>query len=293
MKTKDWIAFVVLSFAWGTSFFWIKIAVNEIGPFTLVAFRLVFGVLGLVAVVAVTRPKFPRQVKPWLILALLGLTNVAVPFTLISWGEQTIDSAVASILNSSVPLFTAVLAHFLIADDRLNLRKGAGLLVGFAGVLVLLWRDVGNVGAEGYLGQLAVLLAAVFYAGSAIIVRRSAMGISSTVQSFGQVLAADIFMWLAVPMVESPLVLPHLPITWVSLIWLGLIGSCLAYVMYFYLINSVGPTRATQVTYVFPVVGIIFGTLFLGERLDWHLAAGAALVIGSILVVNWQGKKKD
>lgn len=292
MKTKDWLAFAVLSLAWGTSFFWIKIAVSEIGPFTLVAFRLLFGVLGLVAVVFATRPTFPRKPGAWLALVVLGLTNVAVPFTLISWGEMFIDSAVGSVLNSSVPLFTAVLAHFLVAEDRLNLQKGSGLLLGFAGVLVLVWRDVENIGTGGFWGQGAVLLAAVFYAFSAIYARRNAAGVSSIVQAFVQVLAADTVMWLAVSVVESPVTIPQLPITWVALVWLGLIGSCLAYMMYFYLIKSVGPTRMSQVAYTFPVVGILFGTLFLGESFDWQLVLGAALVVGSILIVNWVGKKK-
>ena len=137
MKLKDWLAFAALGLAWGSSFLWIKIAVQEIGPFTLVAFRLLFGILGLLLVVAISRPEWPKTRRQWLALVLLGITNTAVPFTLISWGEQYIDSAVAAILNSTVPLFTMVIAHFALSDDRLSAARLAGLLTGFAGVVIL------------------------------------------------------------------------------------------------------------------------------------------------------------
>jgi drug/metabolite transporter (DMT)-like permease len=293
MKTKDWAAFVILSLAWGSSFFWIKIAIREIGPFTLVTFRVLLGVVGLLAVTLVKRPPLPRSLRPWLSLAVLGAFNVAIPFTLISWSETLIDSAVGSVLNSSLPLFTAVYAHFLVADDRLNLQKGAGLLTGFLGVVVLAWRNVGESGASSLLGIFAFLLAVNFYALSAIFIRRYVKGISNIVQSLGQLVAADAIMWVVTPFAESPFHFPQLPLTWIALVWLGLIGSCLAYLLYFHLINNVGPTRSTQVAYTFPVVGIILGTLFLGESFDLRLVLGAALVIASILIVNRAGQKTN
>jgi drug/metabolite transporter (DMT)-like permease len=250
-----------------------------------------FGVAGLLVVALVKRPPLPRGVRPWLALVLLGAFNVAVPFTLISWSETYIDSAVGSVLNSSLPLFTAIYAHFLVADDRLDWQKGAGLLAGFLGVLVLAWRNVGESGANGLMGILAFVLAVNFYALSAIFIRRYVKGLSNIVQSLGQLAAADAIMWIVTPVVESPFHLPQLPLTWVALVWLGLIGSCLAYLLYFHLINNVGPTRSTQVAYTFPVVGIILGTLFLGESLDFRLVLGAVLVIASILIVNRAGQK--
>jgi hypothetical protein len=105
LKIKDWLAFILLGLAWGSSFLWIKIAVQEVDPFTLVAFRLLFGILGLLAVVAINRPAWPKDRRLWLALALLGLTNTAIPFVLISWGELYIDSAVAALFYASSPVF--------------------------------------------------------------------------------------------------------------------------------------------------------------------------------------------
>lgn len=288
MKLKDWLAFVALGLAWGSSFLWIKIAVQEIGPFTLVALRLLFGVVGLLFVVAYNRPRWPRARRMWWVLVVLGLTNTAVPFVLISWGELFIDSAVAAVLNSTVPLFTMLIAHVFLSDDRITLPRIVGLLVGFGGVLVLLSRDLDfQSGLSGsVLGQGAVLLAALFYAGSGVFARRNTQGLSPIVQALVPLVVADSAIWLAVPLTESPFTLPQLPLTWVAILWLGLVGSCIAYLLYYYLLHSVGPTRTTLVTYVFPLVGVALGVIFLNELLDWHLFVGGTMVVGSIAVVN-------
>jgi drug/metabolite transporter (DMT)-like permease len=288
MKLKDWLAFILLGLAWGSSFLWIKIAVQEIGPFTLVALRLLFGILGLLAVVDFTRPQWPGSRRLWLVLVVLGLTNTAVPFVLISWGELYIDSAVAAILNSTVPLFTMVIAHLFLSDDRLTLPRLVGLLAGFAGVIVILSRDLDfNGGFEGsVLGQVAVLIAALFYAGSGVYARRNTHGLSPIVQALVPLLVADSAIWLAVPLTESPFTLPQLSLTWLAVVWLGLVGSCFAYLLYYYLLHSIGPTRTTLVTYVFPLVGVALGVLFLNELLDWQLFVGGSMVVGSIAVVN-------
>lgn len=290
MKLKDWLAFLALGLAWGSSFLWIKIAVQEIGPFTLVALRLLFGVIGLLAVVAYNRPRWPAARRLWWVLIVLGLTNTAVPFVLISWGELYIDSAVAAVLNSTVPLFTMLIAHVFLSDDRITVPRIVGLLVGFGGVIVLLSRDLDFQSglSGGVLGQGAVLLAALFYAGSGVYARRNTQGLSPIVQALVPLVVADSAIWLAVPLTESPFTLPQIPLTWIAILWLGLIGSCLAYLLYYYLLHSVGPTRTTLVTYIFPLVGVALGVIFLNEVLDWHLFVGGTMVVGSIAVVNWR-----
>lgn len=286
MKLKDWLAFAALGLAWGSSFLWIKIAVAEVGPFTLVALRLLFGVLGLLAVVAYKRPAWPGRGPVWRALVIIGLANTAIPFVLISWGELYIDSAVAAVLNSTVPLFTMVIAHLFLSDDRLTSMRLFGLLIGFVGVVILLLRDLEGGFGGSALGQGAVLLAAMFYAGSSVYARRYTRNVTPVVHSLVPLIAADAALWLVTPLVESPLNLPDLPLTWLAIAWLGLIGSCLAYLLYFYLLHSIGPTRTTLVTYVFPLVGVALGVLFLNELLDWNLLVGGSLVMGSIAVVN-------
>ena len=286
MKLKDWGAFWLLATVWGTSFLWIKIAVQEVGPFTLVALRLLFGLAGLVVVMLVTRRSLPRDPGLWLRFLIMGALNTALPITLISWGETTIDSALAAILNSTVPLFTIIIAHFWLHDEKITLPRLLGLGVGFTGVVVLVSRDFGAGGLGDVAGQLAVVLASISYATSYTFSRRYLRGQSPVLQAAAVVFWGDLLMWLAVPLTEAPLRLPQLPQTWFAIAWLGLLGSCLAFLLNYYLINTVGPTRASLVTYVFPVIGLVLGILFLKEAADWRLLIGALLVLSGIVIVN-------
>jgi len=291
MKPREWAVFIALGLIWGSSFLWIKVAVQEVDAFTLVSWRLLFGTLGMVAVIALRRPPFPRNGRTWVALAVLGIINTALPFVLISWGEKSIDSAVAAVLNSTVPLFTLVIAHLFLHDEQITARKVVGLLIGFAGVLALMARDLELEGMRaGVLGQAAVLVAALSYASASVFARRTMREISPLVQAFVPMAFADAIVWTAATQVGDPGRLPALPITWVALLWLGLLGSCVAYLLYYGLLHSVGATRAVMVTYIFPVVGVALGVLFLNELADWHLLVGGILVVASIAVVNWRPK---
>lgn len=287
MKLKHWLLFLLLGAIWSSSFMWIKIAVQEIGPITLVAYRVLFGLLFCVAVILIQRVPWPRDRKTWSRLLLLGIINVAIPFFLISWGELSIDSAVAAILDATVPLFTILIAHYLLHDDKMTLPKVLGLLIGFAGVVVLMSKDIG-ASLGSVLGQGAVILASVFYAIGAVYVRKFTVDTPGILRSAGPLVSATGIMWLAAFLVESPVEVPQLGITWISLLFMGILGSGFAFVLAYYLIHEIGPTRLTMVTYLFPLGGVVLGVTFLDEQLTWQLVTGAALIIASLAVANWQ-----
>lgn len=293
-QVREWAAFVLLGLIWGSSFLWIKVAVAEIGPFMLVALRVLFGLLGLTVILIVRRPTIPLDRRALLGFFFLGVVNTALPFTLISWGETHIESALASVLNGTMPLFTIVIAHFWLRDEKLNLQRLAGLVTGFFGVLILVTGDLdpNKVIRADLLGQLAVLAAAACYATAATFTRRHMQGHAPLVQSMMTLLFADALLWVALPIAERPIQFPALPITWLALVWLGLLGSCVAYLLYFFLINTWGPTRTSLVTYVFPVVGVILGVSFLNEAADWRLLLGTALVVGGIVLVNLRARQR-
>ncbi|MCL4272886.1 MAG: DMT family transporter [Anaerolineales bacterium] len=290
MKPKHWIVFILLGIIWSTSFLWIKIGVQDIGPMALTAFRMVFGVLAALAIAAYQKLSFPRDAKTWRLFAILGPASLAIPIFLISWGEQTIDSAVASILNATVPLFTLLIAHFWIHDDKITFQKTLGLLIGFAGVLILMSKDLLASEHGSVIGQLAVILASLFYAGSAVAIRKYTQHINNTMRGVGLLMTSAVLMWVVGPVAERPFEFPSLPITWVAALWLGVLGSGLAMIMMYYLIHEIGPTRASLVTYLFPVGGVLLGVLFLNEHLSWQLIAGTVLIIASLAVVNYRRK---
>jgi drug/metabolite transporter (DMT)-like permease len=285
LKPKHWFIFILLGAIWSSSFLWIKIAVQEVGPITLVAFRVLFGLLFGLAVILIQRPRLPWRLKDWYPLLLLGIVNVAIPFFLISWGEQSIDSAVAAILDATVPLFTILLAHYALHDDKMTVPKVVGLLMGFAGVVVLMSKDIG-ASPGSLLGQLAVVAASGFYAGSSVYARKRTADAPGIMRSVGPLVSSTLVMWLAAPVLEAPFKVPQLPITWIALLWLGILGSGFAFILNYYLIHAIGPTRTTMVTYLFPLGGVILGVLFLHEQLSWQVLVGAVLIVLSLAVTN-------
>lgn len=290
LKTKHWIAFITLGLIWSSSFLWIKIGVEEIGPMALVAFRVLFGVLTAAGIAIYQKVEWPRDWKTWGIYAILGPTSVAIPIFFISWGEQTIDSAVASVLNATTPLFTLIIAHFWLHDDKMTVPKVTGLLIGFAGIVLLFSEDLLASKHLNVIGQLAVVLASLFYAWSAVFGRKYTQHITGVVRGALPLITATIFMWTIGPIAEKPFLIPTLPITWVAVLWLGIFGSGVATILFYYLLHEIGPTRTTLVTYLFPIGGVILGVFFLDEHLSWQLLAGSALIIASLAVVNYKPK---
>jgi drug/metabolite transporter (DMT)-like permease len=290
MKPKHWFAFILLGAVWSASFLWIKIAVREVSPLTLVGIRVGFGAIVVILATIFARTRWPRDRATWVTYLILGVTSVAIPFILISWGEQTIDSAVASMLNASVPLFTILFAHFILRDDRMTVQRVLGLLIGFGGVVVLLSKDLQPGAVNPILGQAAVLVASLFYAGSAVYARLKTMEVPGLVRGGAPLVTASLAVWLLIPAFDRPFHMPTMPITWVALLWLGVFGSGLALVLWYYLLHEIGPTRTALVSYIFPLGGVILGVVFLHEQLTWQLFLGALLIVACIFVVNWGGK---
>ncbi len=293
MRFKEWGAFWLLGAIWGSSFLWIKIAVGEIGPVTLVAFRLLFGLAGLLVVLRLQRKQLPLGRTQLPAYLLMGLLQAMLPISLISWGETHIDSGLAAILNGTVPLFAIVIAHYWLTDEKMTAMRVLGLVMGFAGVVVLVSDDLRpGVLSGSLLGQLAVLVASASYATAATFSRRYLRNQPPVVQGTMVLLTGDAIAWLGVLSFESPVQPPALPITWIAIVWLGLLGSCVAYLLYFYLINVWGPTRTSVVSYVFPIIGLLLGIVFLDERPDWRLFVGTALIVAGILVLNVLGGRR-
>jgi drug/metabolite transporter (DMT)-like permease len=286
VKTRHWVIFFFLGVVWSSSFLWIKIGVQDIGPYALVTYRMIFGAIAASLIVIAQRRAWPRDLRSWGTLTLLGLTSLAVPIFLISWGEQTIDSAVAAILNATVPLFTLVIAHIWLHDDKMTRRRIAGLAAGFIGVVVLLSEDLFASMHASLLGQAAVVFAASLYAVSNVIARKFTREIEGPIRGAAPLIAASIFMVATGISTGTPMTLPGEPLTWVAALWLGILGSGIAMILHYHLIHEIGPTRTSMVAYIFPLGGVILGVMFLHEELSWQLLAGSFLIISGIVVVN-------
>jgi drug/metabolite transporter (DMT)-like permease len=285
LSTKEWFKFGILSILWGSSFLWIKIALEEMGPVTLVSLRLLLAVLGTLVVVLFRRPAWPGR-QFLLIFLVLGLFNSALPFTLISFSEQYISSGMASILNSTVPIFTIIIAPLFLRDDPFTRPKAIGLVVSFTGVIILMSNQFNGGINDHLIGIGAMLLASFFYAAAGVFARRKTNGLTPEVQTLGQMSMALFIITPAAFTIEAPFTLPHLPISWIALAWLGLLGTAIGTLIYYSLLHSIGPTRTLLATFTFPLVGVLLGIIVLGEQLTWQQLVGGGLIISGIGIVN-------
>lgn len=281
----EWAIFVALGAMWGSSYLFIKIGVETLTPFTLVALRLAIGATLLAVVVILTRPAFPRELRMYGHLLVLSVFSVVLPFSLITWAEQSTSSSMAAILTATVPLFTIVIAAVALRDERITVNRVIGLVIGFAGVVVLTGGPV--VGGD-LVPQLALLGAAASYGIGAVYGRRTVTGLAPIVPAAVQVSFALGISTLLALALESPFDLSYTPAAIGSLLWLGIFGSGLAYLAFFRLLRTWGATRTSLVSYLMPVVGIALGAL-IGEAVTAPMIVGSALVIGGIGLVNLRG----
>lgn len=281
-------AFILLGLIWGSSFAWIKIAVEEIPPATLVAWRMTLGAVGMIAMLGLLRGlPMPRGRAEWLPLVILGAVNAAIPIFLISWGEQYVDSGTAAVLNSLVPIFSLVIAGLMLRTEPVTALRVGGLVLGFLGAALLASRELElRADPSGLLGALAVVLAAISYAVGVSYARHRIKSTHRYVVAAGTLAFAAIDMWILALVVDGGLIVPAQLDTLLAVAWLGILGSFVAYVLFFFLIEHLGATMASMVTYMFPLVGVGLGVLLLNELFDVRLLLGTLLVVIGIAVVS-------
>jgi drug/metabolite transporter (DMT)-like permease len=217
----------------------------------------------------------------------VALLHNAIPFVLFAWGEQYVDSALASILNGTIPLFTILLAHFFTQDDHLTLPKVTGVLVGFAGMVVLVYPAFqGGVAATAW-GVLALVLAAFLYGVAIVYTRNNLRGLPPLVAPTGQMMMASLYLLPLMLLVDRPWTLPtpSLPSV-LSMFALAVLGTALAFIVYYRLMERAGATYLSMVAYVIPVFGIIFSVLLLDEQLTREMLIGGALILLGVMIVN-------
>jgi len=285
---RDWAYLLGLSALWGSSYLFIKIAVDgHLAPAELVFVRLVLATAVLYLVARLQGLRLPRDRRVWRSFAIMGLVGTALPFLLISWGETTLDSSLAAVLNATVPIATVLLSHYWTRQERLTPSRIVGLLAGFLGVVVV----VGNVsfhtvGGMGALGVAALLLSSLCYGVSAIFARGAFGGVAPVVASMGQMLCGALYT--AIPGTISALAERQAPRVGAvaAMVALALLGTVGAYLLYYRLIARVGATRTTTSTYLLPAFAVVYGALFLHESVTPRLLVGFALILLGIAFVT-------
>lgn len=280
-------AFALLALIWGFSYLLIKVGDRDMNSNTVVIIRTATGMLFLFALFAVRRRKvtsegFRERLPAYLLMAVF---SSVVPFVLISWGQAYITTGLASILNATTPLFTAIFAYWVTPLERPSRVNYAGVVLGFMGTAILLAPEIiGKPLRVSVLAAIAILLAAAAYAGAALGQRRLLAGSDVQEASLWQLILATVIM--------IPIALPTVGqyhFNWVStgaVILLGTLGSGLAYIIYYYLLNTLGGTRAATVTLVVPLTAVLWGALLLAEPVTVPVIAGMAVILSGIVLTS-------
>lgn len=288
MSAAQWAMLIGLSVLWGGSFFFNQIAVAELPVFSVVTGRVVIAALVLVAILRIRGLRLPRDRRVWAAFLVMGLLNNAIPFSLIVAGQRDVGSGVAAILNASTPLFGVLCAHVLTRDERLTPARLAGVLIGLAGVAVMIGMDAVHALGANLLAQGMCLAAALSYALAGIYGRRFRhMGIGPMTTAAGQVVASSCLMLPVALLLDRPWqVPPPDPGAVLAVVALAVLSTALAYIVYFRLLASAGATNLLLVTLLVPVSAILLATGILGEVLAPRHLLGMALIGAGLAAID-------
>jgi len=279
---------VLLSIIWGSAFMLVKVALEDVPPLTLVAGRLTGAAVFLLAALVLTGRSLPSDRSSWRAFVVLGVVNNAWPFTMLTWGQQHIDSSLAAILVASMPLSTVLLAHWWI-KERLTVDRSVGVLVGFGGVFLLIGGDLSSLLESSTLGQLAVIGGVLGYSFGTVFARNYLQDADPVVTAAGQMLVGTSIMAPIALAADTPFDLAvsvKAALAWATL---GVLSSAVAYLLFFWLIRRITATQASMVSYLIPITGVLLGALVLDERLSANSFAGLGVIIIGVWIVNGGG----
>jgi drug/metabolite transporter (DMT)-like permease len=287
MALRNFLLLLFLAALWGPSFLFIKIAVEDIPPLTLVLARVGIAAILLNLILHRQGRRLPKFGPIWKHVAVMALIHNAIPFALLNWGEQYIDSALAAILNGTTPLFTITLAHLFIEDDRLTLGKVIGVLIGFGGLFLLIAPSLFEGVQATSLGLIAAAVAAASYGVAMVYSRLHLRGLPPLVAPTAQLSLAALYMLPLSLWFERPfsLAAPSWS-AWASLLVLAIFGTTVAFVVYYRLIERTSATYVSMVTYMIPVFGLVLGVLVLDEQLGWNSYLGCGFILVGVMIVN-------
>ena len=289
----DWLGLIALVIMFGSAFLFTKIAVQEISPLLVVAGRIVIGALILIAISIAQGERFRDLLPYWPLLLLLALTGNCLPFFVITWGQQYVDSGLAGILMAMMPLTTVVLAHFFIRGEHITRNKVIGFLLGFVGVIILMQPDLmlsSKMNWIQLIAMLSILSGAVSYAVNSILAH-SLPKISLSLISSGVLIIASLVI-VPIALIQGAAEWP--PNTSFaslsSVVLLGLFPSGLATIIYFHVIRHAGPAFLSQINYLIPVWAVLMGVVFGGEHLTVHVLLALVVILTGIWIAQHDRK---
>lgn len=286
-KKKDFfLILVLLGLVWGSTFLLIRIGVRDIKPMTFTSLRLFIATLVFYVLLKIRRVNLSIPLDLIPLLVLTGIVDASIPHFLIAWGEQYVESSVASLILATSPFFTLIIAHFLLKDEKITLLKLLGIGIGFFGVFILFYNRLSYSSKNLLTGEILILVASMFYALGTILIRRLSERLDFLRATFYFLLFGFVFSFPFIFVLEGFSASEFTPFSIISLVYVAIIGSVLGYSIFFYLIEKTGVTKSSQIGYIVPVFATFLGVVFLKESFTFNFLIGALLIMFGVYIVE-------
>jgi drug/metabolite transporter (DMT)-like permease len=292
MKAR--VVWLILCGIWGSTWLFIKLGLADLPPITFAGIRFVIACSILFSLILIRRIPLPRARADWILLATSGILSFGFNYGLVFWGEQYITSGLAALLQATLPAFGLVFAHFHLPSERLSWKKIGGVVLGVCGVGVVFSNQLVVSGRQALAGCVALVLSAMFAAYSNVLVKAFGKHLNPAVLSAGQMLFGLLLLLsIGIPLEGNPLRFHWTPIAVIAMLYLAIVGSVIAFLLYYWLVLNMDVTKSMLIALVTPVVAVLLGMIVLGEEFGWRTLAGGAMIICGIgLIVVLKTKKK-
>ena len=285
MKAR--LVWLVLCGIWGSTWLFIKLGLADLPPFTFASIRFIIAVAIVFSIIRIRGLALPRARADWILLAVTGILSFGFNYGLVFWGEQYITSGLAALLQATTPAFGLVFAHYNLPGERLSWSKIAGVILGVFGVAVVFSNQLAVAGRQALAGCIALMLSSVAVAYSNVLVKKHGKKLNPAIMTFGQMLFGLLLLLVASITLEgNPLRYHWTPMAVIALFYLAIVGSVIAFLLYYWLILNMDVTKSMLIALVTPVVAVILGMIVLNEEFGWRtLAGGAMIMLGIAFIV--------
>ncbi len=277
------IVWLLLSVIWGSTWLFIKLGLQDLPPFTFAGVRFVLAASILLPVIVLRRTPLPRERRDWGLILITGLLAFTINYGLLFWGEQRTSSGLAAILQTIIPVFGFIIAHQYLPDERITWSKLGGVGLGIAGVALIFSDQMVEEGRSAFVGSLAIVIGAFCVAYSNVLVKARGGHLDSAVLAAGQMIVGLIpLLLVGIAFEGNPLKFHWSPLALTSLLYLALVGSAVAFMLYYWLVRNMEVTKTMLIPLVTPLIAVVLGRLVLDEGLTWRVATGGAGIMAGI-----------
>jgi len=284
MKAR--LVWLVLCGIWGSTWLFIKLGLEDLPPFTFAAIRFIIAVAIVFSIIRIRGLALPRARSDWILLAVTGILSFGFNYGLVFWGEQYITSGLAALLQATTPAFGLVFAHFNLPGERLSWTRIGGVVLGVCGVAVVFSNQLAVAGRQALAGCVALLLSSIFVAYSNVLVKKHGKNLNPAIMTAGQMLFGLLLLLaVSITLEGNPLRYHWTPMAVIALLYLAVVGSVIAFLLYYWLILNMDVTKSMLIALVTPVVAVILGMIVLNEEFGWRTLAGGAMIILGIAFI--------